>query len=186
MKNIILASGSPRRRELLTLGSVDFTVKTADTDETVSPDLAPDETVKTLSKRKALAVAELCPDRSVIGADTVVAVDDKILGKPKDRDEAFSMLSSLSGKSHFVYTGVFITDGAKEISFCEKTEVEFYELTDGEIESYIATGDCFDKAGGYGIQTNGCTLVKRINGDYFNVVGLPLAETVRKLKLFDY
>lgn len=182
MKNIILASASPRRRELLSLAGFDFTVKTADTDETITEPVTPEETVKILSKRKALAVAEQSKDSIVIGADTVVVIDDKILGKPKTKDKAYEMLSSFSGRSHYVYTGVFITDGKEEISFSEKTEVEFFPLTDDEIYAYIATGDCFDKAGGYGIQTGGCTLIKRINGDYYNVVGLPIAQTARKLK----
>lgn len=182
MKKVILASGSPRRKELLTLAGVDFTVKTADTDETYSEDLMPDEVVKLLATKKARAVAELEKDAIIIGADTVVSVDNKILGKPKDYDEAFSMLSSLSGRSHFVYTGVCLIDGEKETAFSQKTEVEFYELSKKEIDDYIKTGDCIDKAGAYGIQSKGCTLVKKIDGDYFNVVGLPVAETVRKLK----
>lgn len=184
MKKIILASGSPRRKELLALAGIEFTVKAADTDETVPADIPPDEAVKLLSKRKAHAAAELVKDAVIIGADTVVSVDGRILGKPQSAEEAYNMLSSLSGRSHNVFTGVCITDGEKEICFCEKTEVAFFELTDEEIQSYIATGDCFDKAGGYGIQSKGCTLVKRICGDYFNVVGLPIAETVRKLKNF--
>lgn len=182
MKNIILASGSPRRKELLTLAGIEFEIKTVDTDESYPKEMMPDDVVKLLASKKARAVAELEKDSVVIGADTVVSVDDKILGKPKDYDEAFSMLSSLSGRSHFVYTGVCIVDGENEICFCEKTEVVFFELTDKEISDYINTGDCFDKAGAYGIQSKGCTLVKKINGDYFNVVGLPVAETVRKLK----
>ncbi len=185
MKQIILASGSPRRKELLTLAGIEFTVKTANTDESVPASFSPEQTVKTLAQRKAKAVAELNGNSIVIGADTVVAVDGKILGKPKDSEEAFSMLSSLSGRSHFVYTGVCIIDGEKEICFCEKTEVSFYELTDDEINAYILTGDCYDKAGGYGIQSKGCTLVRKLNGDYFNVVGLPIAETVRQLKNFN-
>lgn len=185
MKNIILASGSPRRKELLALAGVDFTVLTADTDETVPSELSPEETVLTLSERKALAVAALKKDSIIIGADTVVAIDNRILGKPKTYDEAFSMLSSLSGKNHFVYTGVCITDSEKQICFCEKTEVEFYTLSKDEIHNYILTGDCFDKAGGYGIQSKGCTLVKKINGDYFNVVGLPIAKAVRALNEFE-
>ena len=182
MRDIILASGSPRRKELLTLAGVEFTVKTADTDEDVSPFLSPGEVVAELSKRKCLAVAKLYPDSTVIGADTVVAADEKILGKPKDENEAYEMLSMLSGRSHHVYTGVFIKSGENEISFCEKTEVTFFELTDDEIRAYIATGDCLDKAGAYGVQSKGCTLVEKINGDYYNVVGLPLAKTVRALK----
>lgn len=185
MKKIILASASPRRKKLLTLAGIDFTVSAVDADETLPQDIAPDEAVVTLSKRKAHAAAELYEDAVIIGADTVVAVDGKILGKPQNADEAYTMLSSLSGKSHYVFTGVCITDGEKEISFYEKTEVTFFNLTDEEINAYIATGDCFDKAGAYGIQSKGCTLVKKISGDYFNVVGLPIAETVRKLKHFN-
>lgn len=185
MKKIILASASPRRKELLTLAGIDFTVKAADTDETLPSDISPAEAVLTLSKRKAHAAAELEKNAVIIGADTVVAVDGKILGKPRNADEAFGMLSSLSGRSHSVFTGVCITDGEKEISFFEKTEVTFFELTEEEIRAYIATGDCFDKAGAYGIQSKGYTLVKKIDGDYFNVVGLPIAETVRKLKQLD-
>lgn len=182
MKKVILASGSPRRKELLTLAGVDFTVKTVDTDESYSKDLLPDEVVKLLASKKARAVAELEKDSVVIGADTVVSVDNEILGKPKNYDEAFSMLYSLSGRSHFVFTGVCIIEDEREVCFCEKTEVTFYNLSEKEISDYISTGDCFDKAGAYGIQSKGCTLVKKINGDYFNVVGLPVAETVRKLK----
>ncbi len=182
MKKIILASGSPRRTELLALAGIDFVVRLVDADETLSPDISPEEAVKILSKRKARTSAELEKDSVIIGADTVVSVNGKILGKPRNADEAYRMLSALSGRTHHVYTGVCIIDGEKEICFCEKTAVEFYDLSEEEILSYIATGDCFDKAGAYGIQSRGCTLVKKIDGDYFNVVGLPIAETARKLK----
>lgn len=183
MKNdIILASASPRRRELMALAGLDFTVRTAPTDETVDPSLTPEQTVCFLARKKALAVAAQAKDEVVIGADTVVEIDGKILGKPSDYDEAFEMLSSLSGRSHNVFTGVCIVKDGRESVFFEKTEVTFYTLTPDEIDAYIKTGDCFDKAGGYGVQSRGCTLVRKIDGDYFNVVGLPIAPLCRKLK----
>ncbi|MBQ8784128.1 MAG: septum formation inhibitor Maf [Clostridia bacterium] len=184
MKKIILASASPRRRELLQLAGVDFTVDVADADETLPEGISPDEAVKKLAEIKAKAVFEKHPDGVVIGADTVVAIDGKILGKPKNYDEANKMLNTLSGKRHFVFTGVCIMSEEKTTVLCQKTAVEFYSLSQSEIDEYISSGDCFDKAGGYGIQTNGCVLVKGIEGDYFNVVGLPVAETVRALKEF--
>lgn len=184
MKNIILASASPRRRELLTLAGVEFTVDVADADEILEAGMKPDEAVKQLAQVKAKAVFEKHPDSIVIGADTVVAIDNKILGKPKNYSEASEMLNILSGRKHFVFTGVCLMSKEKTTVFCQKTAVEFYPLTQDEIDEYIDSKDCFDKAGGYGIQTNGCVLVRGIEGDYFNVVGLPVAETVRALKEF--
>lgn len=185
MNDIILASASPRRKELMTLAGVDFTVRTEPTDETVDKNMTPEQTVVFLARKKASAVALKEPHKTVVGADTVVEIDGRILGKPADYDEAFRMLSQLSGRSHNVYTGVCIICGDKEEAFCEKTEVTFFKLSDKEIDDYIKTGDCFDKAGAYGIQSRGCTLVKKINGDYFNVVGLPIAEVVRRLASFE-
>lgn len=182
MEDVILASASPRRRELLTLAGVDFTVKTADVEEKTVPGLTPEDTVKQLAEIKATAVAEKNPSCTVIGADTVVASDGKILGKPKTCEEAYEMLKSLSGKTHHVYTGVCIVKNKEKAVFAEETAVTFYELSDDEIYSYVDTGDCYDKAGAYGIQSGGCTLVKKIDGDYFNVVGLPVARLVRELK----
>lgn len=184
MKKIILASASPRRKELLTLAGVNFTVEVADADETLEDGVTPDEAVKQLAEIKARAVFEQHADSIVIGADTVVAVDGKILGKPKNYEEASEMLNILSGRKHFVFTGVCLMSQEKTTVFCQKTAVEFYPLSQNEIDEYIASNDCYDKAGGYGIQTNGCVLVKGIEGDYFNVVGLPVAETVRALKEF--
>lgn len=184
MKDIILASASPRRRELLQLAGVSFAVDVADADESLEEGISPDNAVKKLAEIKAEAVFEKHPDSIIIGADTVVAIDGKILGKPKNYDEASEMLNALSGKKHFVFTGVCIMSKEKTAVFCQKTAVEFYTLSQSEIDEYISSGDCFDKAGGYGIQTNGCILVKGIEGDYFNVVGLPVAETVRALKEF--
>lgn len=181
MRKIVLASASPRRRELLTLAGVDFTVDAADCDETLNEGIFPEDAVKILSERKAEAVFEKRPDCTVIGADTVVACGGKILGKPADEAEAVKMLSLLSGKTHSVYTGVCIVNAEKKTVFAQKTDVTFYELTQEEIESYVSTGDCLDKAGAYGIQSRGCVLVEKIDGDYFNVVGLPVAETVKAL-----
>lgn len=185
MKKIILASASPRRKELLTLAGIDFTVQQADIEEKIAPDLKPFEVVEQLAFQKASAVAEKSKDCIVIGSDTVVSLDNKILGKPKSENEAKEMLKLLSGKTHKVYTGVAIISDEKNVSFYEETEVEFYELTDREIADYVATGEPMDKAGAYGIQGKGCVLIKRINGDYFNVVGLPVARLYRELGDFN-
>ena len=159
-------------------------MEVADADETLEDGVTPDEAVKQLAEIKARAVFEQHADSIVIGADTVVAVDGKILGKPKNYEEANEMLNLLSGRKHFVFTGVCLMSQEKTTVFCQKTAVEFYPLSQNEIDEYITSNDCYDKAGGYGIQTYGCVLVKGIEGDYFNVVGLPVAETVRALKEF--
>lgn len=178
---IILASASPRRRELLKFITEDFTVKVSDADETTGPALSPEETVKNLALIKGEAVAESCPSDTVISADTIVVLDGEILGKPKNSDDAFSMLSSLSGRTHEVFTGVSVIAGEKKLCFAERTEVTFYPLSEEEIRSYIKTGEPSDKAGAYGIQGKGSVLVKSINGDYHNVVGLPVARLYRLL-----
>ncbi len=179
---IILASASPRRRELLKFITEDFTVKVSDAEEVTDPALSAEETVKSLAEIKGEAVAEGYPDDTVISADTIVVLDGKILGKPKNEADAFSMLSSLSGRTHEVFTGVCIIHGGEKKVFAERTEVSFYSLSDEEIRAYIATDEPADKAGAYGIQGKGCTLVKAINGDYNNVVGLPVAKLNRILK----
>ncbi len=179
---IILASASPRRKELLRFITEDFTVKVSDADETTDPSLSPEETVKSLAGIKGDAVAAICPGDTVISADTVVVLDGKILGKPKNPEDAFSMLSSLSGRTHEVFTGVCIICGDKKICFAQKTEVTFHELSEEEILSYIETNEPADKAGAYGIQGKGSLLVKSINGDYHNVVGLPVSALNRALK----
>ena len=178
---IILASNSPRRKELLNLGGIDFIVKSSDVDETLPDGMTePCEVVKYLSKIKAKAVYD--GENIVIGADTVVAVDGEILGKPQDAEDAKRMLKMLSGKVHSVFTGVTIISPKCANSFYSETKVEFYSLTDEEIEEYIASREPMDKAGAYGIQGKGSLLIKGIVGDYFNVVGLPLAQTVRELR----
>ena len=180
---LILASGSPRRKELLSLITDEFEILVSGCDEFV-PEGTPAEKVPAiLAEQKALAVAKLRPEDTVIGSDTVVVLNDEIFGKPKDKAHAHAMLKALSGKKHFVYTGVAVAENDKVRSFVQKTEVEFYELSDETIEKYIATGEPMDKAGAYGIQGKGSVLVKGIAGDYFNVMGLPVAETARFLGL---
>ncbi len=184
MKKIILASASPRRRELLTTAGVEFEVLVSEADETVPEGTAPKDAAMMTAEKKALAVAEKCTECVVIGADTIVVIDDKILGKPKDEADAKEMLRTLSGREHEVITGVCITDGEKTEKFAQVSKVRFYELTDEEIASYVATNEPNDKAGSYGIQGKGCVLVEGIEGDYFNIVGLPVAATVRVLRRF--
>ena len=180
---LILASGSPRRRELLSLITDEFEILVSGCDEFV-PEGTPAEKVPAiLAEQKALAVAKLRPADTVIGSDTVVVLNNEIFGKPKDKTHARAMLKALSGKKHFVYTGVAVAEKGEVRSFVQKTEVEFYELSDETIEKYIATGEPMDKAGAYGIQGKGSVLVKGIAGDYFNVMGLPVAETARFLGL---
>ncbi len=185
MAEIILASASPRRRELMTNLGLHFTVKVADVDEIIPEKAKPDEVVMSLAEQKARAVAAESPERLVIGADTVVALDGEILGKPKSKENAVELLAKLSGRSHTVYTGVALICGKKTEVFCEATEVEFYPLGEKEISDYVATNEPMDKAGAYGIQGKGAVLVKKINGDYFNVVGLPVAKLYRELRKFD-
>lgn len=182
MTDIILASASPRRSELMTLAGFRFDVICADIDEIVPEKALPQEVVMSLALQKAQAVAKDHRKSAVVGSDTVVALDGKILGKPRSESEAAEMLRSLSGRIHKVFTGVAIICGEKVTSFFEETEVEFYPLTDQEILDYVATGEPMDKAGAYGIQGRGAVLVKRINGDYFNVMGLPISKVYRELK----
>lgn len=182
MNSLILASSSPRRKELLENLQFPFEVSSSDVDESFDPVLTPGEIVMELSSRKAKAVSKEYPASFVIGADTIVVLEGHVLGKPKDRAEAISMLQKLSGKTHSVFTGVSIVAPEKEKTFYVKTDVVFWELTDEEIHSYISTGEPFDKAGAYGIQGFGSALVKEIAGDYFAVVGLPVSRTVRELR----
>ena len=178
---IILASNSPRRKELLEQAGIEFEVKSADVEEVTSKTL-PQDVVMDLSLLKAKAIADENPGRKIVAADTVVAYDNQILGKPKDEEDAFNMLKMLSGKTHHVYTGVTIIDeSGKCNSFFECTAVSMYENSDELIREYISTGEPMDKAGAYGIQGRGAVLVKEIAGDYNNVVGLPLAKVYRVL-----
>ncbi len=184
MRRFVVASGSPRRKQLLSFAGYDFDVIPSDADESLEKVMHAFDAVKELSKRKALSVSRQNPGAVVLGCDTVVSLGGKILGKPHDEKEAFSMLSSLSGKEHEVYTGVYITDGEKSESFVSCARVEFYALSKETIDSYIATREPMDKAGAYGIQGLGNVLVKKINGDYFTVMGLPMGECARALSRF--
>lgn len=180
---IILASSSPRRREILKNAGFEFTVRVSDADESLPDGICAPDAVKLLSRRKAEAVyGTLIPGDIIVAADTVVELSGKILGKPRDSEDAFLMLSALSGKTHSVYTGVTLLSGSTADTFAVKTEVEFFELTKAEIREYILSGEPADKAGAYGIQGKGSLLVKGIHGDYFNVMGLPVSETARRIK----
>lgn len=173
--NVILASQSPRRRELMALLGIPFTVQAADIDETMDPGKAPYDEVARVSRLKAAAVAR-APEDVVIAADTIVVCAGKILGKPRDKDDAFAMLQLLSGRDHQVMTGMTVLYGDTCISCTEVTHIHFRSLSDGEIRSYIATGEPMDKAGSYGIQGGAALFAQRIEGDYYNVVGLPVCR----------
>jgi len=186
---IILASASPRRRELVKLLNCDFLCMTADADETIDIE-DPAIAVEMLSDRKASAVKDALPDfenldgkNVIIGADTVVVCDGEIMGKPKDKDDAFRMLKKLSGKAHSVYTGITLiwNDGSKK-SFAEETKVFVSNLSDREIKDYIKTNECWDKAGSYAIQGFFSIHIEKIEGDYNNVVGFPVARIYNELK----
>lgn len=183
-EKIILASQSPRRRELLGLITTDFQIITADVDETIDENETAENTVMALSKKKAQVVSDLYPGKVIIGADTIVVCDGKILGKPENRQHAYEMIKMLSGRTHQVLTGVTITDFYKTETFFVSSDVTFFELTDEEIRTYVESGECDDKAGSYGIQGKGSLLVEKISGDYFNIVGLPVSVLNKKLKEF--
>lgn len=184
--SIILASQSPRRRELLgQMGISDFIIRPAQGAEVVDPALSPAELVEELSRQKALEVSATAQAGDlIIAADTVVAVDGRVLGKPHSRDEAVEMLTALSGRSHTVYTGVTVRRDGEALTEHEATAVRFRPLTPAEIAAYAATGEPMDKAGSYGIQGYGALLVEGIEGDYFNVVGLPVCRLGQMLIRF--
>ncbi len=179
---LILASQSPRRVELLQRITKDFDVEPAQIDERALPISAPATYVQTLAQAKGRAVAALHPDATVIAADTMVAYQDDLLGKPQDEAAAFAMLKELSGKTHHVHTGVFVCkpDGTEKLQVVT-TAVEFWPLSDDEIKQYLACGEYQDKAGAYGIQGQGALLIKGIVGDYYNVMGLPISTLARML-----
>ncbi len=182
-KPFILASASPRRRELLERIGLHFTIEAADTDETLVPGLSPAEQVMRLSRNKACAIAARHPEDPVIlSADTVVVLEDTILGKPADADDARRMLHALSGRTHHVLTGVTVLQGSHCQTRCEVTEVHFAALSDAEIDAYVATGEPLDKAGAYGIQGYAAVFATGISGDYYNVMGLPLHTAAKMLR----
>ena len=186
MAQIVLASGSPRRQELLRrIGLTEFTVVVPEADESCPAGLTPQETVAHISRQKAEAARALtAPDAIVITADTMVFLGGERLGKPRDEKDALRMLRELSGSRHLVCTGVTVRQGDKEFCFTSSTDVYFRSATDAELRAYIACGEPMDKAGAYGIQGRGSLLVERIDGDFFNVMGLPVLPLAEALKEF--
>ncbi|MFC4230950.1 Maf family protein [Parasediminibacterium paludis] len=192
MSSIILASQSPRRKQLLEWAEIDFEVIVKATDEVYPPNLSVEDVPVYIAREKALAVQTFAQTvyhaehrkEIIIAADTVVVLDDRIIGKPADRQEAIATLTSLSGKAHRVITGVVILEGKKEIAFADITKVWFHELTQAQIEFYIDKYQPYDKAGAYGIQDwIGVVGIKAIEGDFYNVMGLPISRVVQQLQL---
>ncbi|MFR3498818.1 MAG: Maf family protein [Paraclostridium bifermentans] len=183
--NIILASGSPRRKEILENTNLKFSVITSDIDERIFENEEPIQLVLRLAFEKCMSVAQNNPSDLVIGADTIVVLDNEILGKPKNEEEAFNTLSKLSNREHQVITGMSIVnlENEKKIVDYAISNVKFKKLTDQDIKDYISTEECLDKAGSYGIQGYGALLVEEIKGDYFNIVGLPISKLSDILKI---
>ncbi len=182
---IILASQSPRRKELLErMGITDFKVIPAQGEELATRTLTADQLVEELSQRKCAEVAAAHPKDLVIAADTVVSINNRVLGKPRTEEDAAQMLAALSGKLHLVYTGVTVAKEGRTLTQHEVTSVRFRTLTQADIIRYIATGEPMDKAGAYGIQGYGSVLVEGISGDYYNVMGLPVCRLARMLARF--
>ena len=184
MRPFILASASPRRQELIRLIVPDTQVIPANVDEHIQEEIPVSQRPVYLAERKGAAVSHLYPDACVLGCDTSVIIEDTILGKPENQEDAYRMLRLLSGKSHTVITGCALFCCGLCHRFSVETQVEFYQLCDEEIEEYIRTGEPMDKAGAYGIQGKGILLVKGIRGDYSNVVGLPIPVLKRELEFF--
>lgn len=179
--DIVLASASPRRKELLERHLGKFEILPSDAEEIVPENYPPEKAPELLAEQKASAIAALRPNAVIIGADTGVFIDGKMLGKPKDIQDAAMMLRRLSGRTHKVITGCAVLCGDRKKTWSVETKVTFYPLTEREINEYIATGEPMDKAGAYGIQQKGALFVEKINGDYYNVVGLPLASLMKEL-----
>ena len=181
MKHIILASASPRRKEILELADLEFDVMPSDAQE-ITTKTAPNEVVMELASIKAKDIYKKSEKQSmIVGADTVVAYQGQILGKPTDKADAKRMLTMLSGQTHEVYTGVCVIEDGKTKTFYEETKVTFYEISDEQIDYYIKTGEPMDKAGSYGIQGKAAVFIKGIEGDYYNVVGFPIARFLQEI-----
>ncbi len=179
---LILASQSPRRAELLSRLGLDFEILPADIDESYPGNEMPADHAERLAREKAIAVARRHPEALVIGSDTIVIIDNDVLGKPRDGAEAVRMLKRLADREHFVYTAVAVVWGTRIHSAVEPVRVRFRPLDDRECEEYVATGEPMDKAGAYGIQGYGSALVESIDGDYFAVMGLPVVRTLDLLR----
>lgn len=184
--NIILASASPRRTEILKLAMIDHLVIPSTCEEVIENGLKPFQVVESLSYQKAIDVFKNHQEDIVIGADTIVTINDLILGKPHSEDEAIQMLELLSGKTHQVITGVTIMSNNLVKTFHEVTYVTFDELTINQIRTYIKSENVYDKAGSYAVQGTFCKFISKINGDYYNVVGLPISRLYKELKEFNY
>ena len=182
MKEIILASKSPRRKELLEKCGIDFTCDPADIDESMNLKNDLKEEIQLLARKKAEAVLKRHPGALVIGSDTIVVVDGKVFGKPKNHDEAAAMLKQLQGRSHEVITGLCFCSKKKIWTDQVTSKVTFVPMDEAEIEKYIASGECDDKAGAYGIQGLGGRYIEQIEGDYYAIMGLPLSLVYRELK----
>ena len=179
--NLILASASPRRKELLSLFHIPFVVRVADIDEAMDASRSAAEEVARVSGLKAAAV-EREDDDIVIAADTIVVCQGRVLGKPRDEEDAKAMLRLLSGRDHQVMTGCTVLRGGRSVTFTEITDLHFRDLSEKEITDYVNSGDPMDKAGSYGIQSGAAIFCERINGDYYNVVGLPVCRLEQVLK----
>lgn len=184
MKRIILASESPRRREILANTDINFTTKSVPTEEIIDTALPLSQAIEQVALQKAKAVQPLLPKEIILGADTIVCVNGEILGKPHTKENAIKMLQMLSGKTHEVITGVAILYKDTYELFHEISEVTFYPLTEEEILAYVDTKEPLDKAGAYAIQGKGAILVAKISGDYYNIVGLPIASVYRRLQKY--
>lgn len=183
MEKIILASQSPRRKQLLEWAEVDFEICVVPTDESYPKDLSSTDVAIHIAKQKAKALIHKTFSKTILAADTIVVLDTEIIGKPKNRADAISILTKLSGKKHEVITGVVILNGEQEISFADITQVEFHPLTQEQVEFYIDKYKPYDKAGAYAIQEwIGVTGIKSIQGDFYNVMGLPISRVVLALK----
>ena len=183
MPEIILASQSPRRKQLLQWAELDFLVMVSDTDESFPPELRPDSAAVHIARQKALAIQEKEKDKTIIAADTIVVLNGEIIGKPRNREESIEFLSRLSGEHHQVITGVVIVKKEKEISFADITDVAFHPLTRAQIEFYVDRYQPYDKAGAYAIQEwIGVVGIKSVNGDFYNVMGLPVSRVIQALR----
>ena len=182
--NLILASGSPRRRELLSLYTTEFTVCASDFDESAVTADTPAQLVEKLARGKCLAVSAQHPGAVVIGCDTVVDVNGEVFGKPHSVEDAKRMLRALSGAVHQVHTGVCVSDGTRTESFVDSCKVTFFPLSEAEIEFYASTREPYDKAGAYAIQGRAALWLDRIEGDYYTIMGLPLSRTVQLVERF--
>ena len=182
MSKVVLASGSPRRQEMMKRFGIDFICKSPDIQENLNKDLAVEDAVIALAKEKALAIYKKYSDSLVIGFDTIVVLDDEIMGKPKNLDEAMNMLTRLSGNTHRVITGCAFFDTVEEITFYSDAYVTFSEMTQDEIEDYVMHNDVLDKAGAYAIQDDAAKYIEHIKGDYYAVIGFPINKIYQTLK----